>query len=300
MPGTGLTPPITPTLILLNDPQNPTIANQPTADVQTNITMLYNYLLHDGGGSGIVSAKLAVSIGDTTGQFGSYYLDLNNATNTLLTANFNDASHGNRSGGSLHTAATESAAGFMSAADKTKLDGLGGPYTLPPATASTVGGVIIPASSTSGLNVAIDGTLTLALPNATTSTIGGVIIGGGLSVTSGTVSLNTSNLALLNAANTFTMTQTAPAFNATSARALKTNIRDIDPASLNLMALASMQEWDWTKESGYSGHAMGTMADSVAEVLPLVVGYDDEGAAASIDYGRLAYLMVSALIRQKH
>ena len=40
---------------------------------------------------------------------------------TLL---FDDARHGNRSGGSLHAAATGSAAGFMSAADKTNLDDL--------------------------------------------------------------------------------------------------------------------------------------------------------------------------------
>lgn len=45
-------------------------------------------------------------------------------TGTLPAARFDDAAHGSRAGGSLHTAATGSAAGFMSAADKTKLDGV--------------------------------------------------------------------------------------------------------------------------------------------------------------------------------
>lgn len=35
-----------------------------------------------------------------------------------------DAGHGDRAGGSLHANATTSVAGFMSSADKTKLDGL--------------------------------------------------------------------------------------------------------------------------------------------------------------------------------
>ncbi|MFN4191805.1 MAG: hypothetical protein ACK4FR_02585 [Tabrizicola sp.] len=43
---------------------------------------------------------------------------------TLPAARFDDAAHGNRAGGSLHAAATPSVAGFMSAADKTKLDGV--------------------------------------------------------------------------------------------------------------------------------------------------------------------------------
>lgn len=42
---------------------------------------------------------------------------------TIPAARFDDTSHGSRSGGSLHAAATGSVAGFMSAADKTKLDG---------------------------------------------------------------------------------------------------------------------------------------------------------------------------------
>jgi hypothetical protein len=43
---------------------------------------------------------------------------------TLPAARFNDTAHGNRAGGALHAAATGSVAGFMAAADKTKLDGV--------------------------------------------------------------------------------------------------------------------------------------------------------------------------------
>lgn len=41
---------------------------------------------------------------------------------TLTASQFDDTSHGNRGGGALHNAATQSVAGFLSAADKTKLD----------------------------------------------------------------------------------------------------------------------------------------------------------------------------------
>jgi hypothetical protein len=57
------------------------------------------------------------------GQPGSYYLDFANATGTLTSAQ-----HGNQPGGGLHALATTSVAGFMSAADKAKVDGLLGTY----------------------------------------------------------------------------------------------------------------------------------------------------------------------------
>jgi hypothetical protein len=43
---------------------------------------------------------------------------------TLPAARFDDTAHGTRAGGTLHAAATTGVAGFMSAADKTKLDGV--------------------------------------------------------------------------------------------------------------------------------------------------------------------------------
>lgn len=45
-------------------------------------------------------------------------------TGTLPAARFDDTAHGTRAGGTLHAAATTGTAGFMSAADKAKLDGV--------------------------------------------------------------------------------------------------------------------------------------------------------------------------------
>ncbi|MFN5996465.1 MAG: DUF2793 domain-containing protein [Paracoccaceae bacterium] len=51
------------------------------------------------------------------------------AAGTLPAARFDDTAHGNRAGGALHAAATGSVAGFMAAADKTKLDAITGTNT---------------------------------------------------------------------------------------------------------------------------------------------------------------------------
>lgn len=60
------------------------------------------------------------------GQNSSFYRNAGNLNaGTLPAARFNDTAHGNRAGGSLHPdAIAAGAAGFMSGADKTKLDGL--------------------------------------------------------------------------------------------------------------------------------------------------------------------------------
>jgi hypothetical protein len=75
-----------------------------------------------GAGAGAVptTRKLLVSGGLTVSPSdGVLDQDL-----TFGLSGINDAQHGSRAGGTLHAAATTSAAGFMSAADKTKLDGL--------------------------------------------------------------------------------------------------------------------------------------------------------------------------------
>lgn len=90
-------------------------------------------------------------------------------------------------------AATQSTDGLMSASDKTKLDKIdpeANKYTLPQATTTTLGGVIIG----NGLNISA-GKVSLAA--ATTASMGGVQIGSGLSVNSGLVSLNTATASQL-------------------------------------------------------------------------------------------------------
>lgn len=60
-----------------------------------------------------------------------------------------------------------------------------GGYTLPPATTSTLGGVIV------GSNLAVDGSgvLSYTMPAATTTTIGGVVVGNNLSITGNVLSV---------------------------------------------------------------------------------------------------------------
>jgi hypothetical protein len=93
------------------------------ADVMAKVQTL------DGAGSGLDADLL-------DGQSSAYYLDNANSTGTLPAASFNDTTHGNRAGGSLHPAVTTSVNGFMIAADKTKLDGVatGAGVAVPPAT----------------------------------------------------------------------------------------------------------------------------------------------------------------------
>jgi hypothetical protein len=60
-------------------------------------------------------------------------------------------------------------------------------YTLPVATSNILGGVKIG----SGINVTVDGTISTTLPIATTSVLGGVIVGSGLAITqAGVLSVN--------------------------------------------------------------------------------------------------------------
>ena len=104
---------------------------------------------------------------------------------------------------------TTSVAGLMSAADKTKLDGIAEgannyTYTLPTAS-STLGGVKTTSTvtSTSGLTACPiiggvpyykDTNTTYTLPNATSSTLGGVKIGSNITISSGTISLTKDNV----------------------------------------------------------------------------------------------------------
>lgn len=90
--------------------------------------------------------------------------------------------------------ATTSANGLMSAADKTKLDGIAtnaNAYELPPATASALGGVK-PDGTT--ITVDSDGTIhgapTYELPTMSASTKGGAKLGDGLALTDGALGID--------------------------------------------------------------------------------------------------------------
>ncbi len=64
--------------------------------------------------------ELAVNTHD-----GTLYLKKNDGTEVIVeVTGFDDTRHGSRAGGTLHAAATTSVAGFLSSADKLKLDGV--------------------------------------------------------------------------------------------------------------------------------------------------------------------------------
>jgi hypothetical protein len=112
----------------------------------------------------------------TANRAGSYYLDISHMTAGLLAgARFNDTSHGNRAGGTLHAAATQSVSGFLSATDKTKLDGIapGAQVNVPAFYKVTVGGTDIVASNALGdtLTIASSASQITLTPDAGTKTL---------------------------------------------------------------------------------------------------------------------------------
>jgi hypothetical protein len=97
-----------------------------------------------------------------------------------------------------YSAATQSAAGLMSAADKKKLDGVATGAqvnVLESVTASGTAPLTLTAGAITNKSIAISG----AIADATTSAKGVVKIGDGISVTNGTISVTAANLGLSNA-----------------------------------------------------------------------------------------------------
>lgn len=88
--------------------------------------------------------------------------------------------------------ATTSADGLLSKTDKSKLDGIAtgaNNYSLPTASASTLGGVKV------GTNLSIsNGVLSASVPTATSSVLGGVKTGSNITNSSGTISLTKENV----------------------------------------------------------------------------------------------------------
>lgn len=93
------------------------------ADIGTTSTNVPDIGIADARYLGI-SAK-AVDSDKLNGQLASFYRNAGNLNAGILpAARFNDTAHGNRGGGSLHSAASTTVAGFMAAADKSKLNGI--------------------------------------------------------------------------------------------------------------------------------------------------------------------------------
>lgn len=96
----------------------------------------------------------------------------------------NDSEHGNRGGGGLHAVATDSTAGFLSAADKTKLDGI-------------TGGAAVASVSGSAPIVSSGGTTpAISINAATDSTAGSMSAADKTKLDAATASSTASTLAL--------------------------------------------------------------------------------------------------------
>lgn len=101
-----------------------TILNVPTNAVRWNITN-NRFEIWSGTAWGPLTTKLLMDIDTLDGQHGSFYQNADNLNaGTLPAARFNDTAHGNRSSGALHAVVTTLVNGFMSSADKSKLNGI--------------------------------------------------------------------------------------------------------------------------------------------------------------------------------
>lgn len=88
----------------------------------TTIGEFEGYSASLGGWSQITLVGSSVDAQFLASQPASYYLDANNTTGIIKSVNFDNSSHGARTGGTLHAAANSSANGFMSSSDKVAFD----------------------------------------------------------------------------------------------------------------------------------------------------------------------------------
>jgi hypothetical protein len=136
------------------------------------------------------------------GQDGSFYTNASNLNSgTLNTARFNDTSHGNRGGGTLHSNATISTAGFMSGTDKSKLDSINlDGYVTDAELSSDLANYALSSTVTSLTNNLqsqinfVEDTLDGYARNSVTITAGSGLSGGGSLTTNRTISLQSGLL----------------------------------------------------------------------------------------------------------
>lgn len=102
----------------------------------------------------------AIRLADIVAGDASIVVNTGGFTASLTVGVISDGQHGSRGGGSLHAVATTSVAGFMSAADKAKLDGL--PSFAPPTSRQIIAG----AGLTGGGDLTADRTINVVAGDA--------------------------------------------------------------------------------------------------------------------------------------
>ncbi len=93
----------------------------------------------NGASWGALDSAYEINVTTFNGQAASYYTNASNlASGTLPAARFNDTSHGNRGGGTLHANASSSSGGFLSATDYDVIRRVKGTVSLYHSVAQTV------------------------------------------------------------------------------------------------------------------------------------------------------------------
>jgi hypothetical protein len=166
------------TTLIVNNGSTTGVIKLKTIVAGTNVT-----LNNDGNGNLVVNAATQTSpVTSVSGQTGAVVvsaIDNNDATGTTLIFNSGSTT------GTIRMRTLVAGSNITLSNDtngNVVITGASG-YTLPPATTSTLGGVIV------GTNLSVNGSGVLSVPLATTSTAGVVTVGSGLSVTSGVISV---------------------------------------------------------------------------------------------------------------
>ena len=211
-----------------------------------------------GGGSG---APLATTAPPAIGAASAV------GTGTAAARNDHNHAHGNQAGGSLHAVATTSADGFLSASDKTKLNGIAAG-----ATANS------PEDTSAGAN-----TLVKRGPGGNIATNTVINFTGGSSN-----SLTASGTNLTANANFFAFTVTE-----VSDVNEKENIRYGDPADCLAIVSNLKPAWFDFRRDGRS--SFGFLAQQIVDYAPEAVTRAPNDGPLGINYGMLAAPMAGAI-----
>ena len=160
------------------------------------------------------------------------------------------------------------------------------------------------AASCSG-NAATATTAAACSGNAATATVAGAITGQANSATITAVSINTANNIVMRdgngdfnagTVNTTNVSATgyiqAGNFNAVSSLRYKDNVVTLLGAS-NLVKQLRGVSYD--RKDGSVKNDVGVIAEEVQQLIPAIVGLNSEGAADSVDYGRLSAVLIEAV-----
>lgn len=167
------------------------------------------------------------------------------------------------SNGTSHGVATTATAGFMSATDKTKLDGLSS-YNLPTASTTTLGGVKIDGTTITITNGVISGSSSYSLPTATDTILGGVKVDSTtLTNNSGTISLTQAKLKSVLG----TLSIADGGTGATSAGQALTNLLPTGTTNGYVLTTGGPGTFYWAAASGGGGGSQGTSINSTRTTI---------------------------------